>query len=541
MFPTPFDGEFLQSVKDFEGFAPRAQWDYKQNTNGWGTRAQYPGEVIGRDEANRRLQDELWKASQHVDRMGVPMSPGWRNALTDLTFNAGPGWQGAGLGHAVRSGDWDTARNLFSQYNKAGGQVSPALVRRRAADLGMVDGAPPPRPPADIPNQPQQPRTTMADQNPQQGALSSQRLSAWDSLGPALEKAALYLMGPQTAAHAADIDQREMERRKLQWTKTGSDMFGDEYGFVNPYTGQVFKPGQVVNSGSGVGPALAGTNNITSGADLRSRSQPFMDAMARGASADELRKLVPQEFASGVDAMTNYRELPSSLGPRSKLREPFMFMAHAIDPTFDDNAEGQRSQYYKTYGSPASPIAAGNRAYDHLATLSDKAVALQPHATDTGVTPLDYIGNHLHALSSEVSGMHGDVDLAGQELSKEMEKLFSGRNGGGVKEREEVQRLFSGVQSPTQLRHAIETAQQMIAGQLDEYRKQRDSVFLGADPKHLEQKLPIVTASDRLATINKNLETLRGGPKQPQQQQAPRGPVSPGRYIWTPEGLKPAP
>jgi lysozyme len=40
----------------------------------------------------------------------------------------------SGLGSAVRAGDWDAARQLFLQYNRAGGQYNPGLANRRAAE-----------------------------------------------------------------------------------------------------------------------------------------------------------------------------------------------------------------------------------------------------------------------------------------------------------------------------------------------------------------------------------------------------------------------
>lgn len=128
------------AIKGFEGWAPKASWDYAQYTNGWGTKARYPGEAIDKDEAQRRYDDEIAKAHASVRSFAPNLDPGTTAALTDLTFNAGPKWQSAGLGEAIRQGDLDKARQLYAQYNKAGGQTLPGLVNRRAVGAQWIGG-----------------------------------------------------------------------------------------------------------------------------------------------------------------------------------------------------------------------------------------------------------------------------------------------------------------------------------------------------------------------------------------------------------------
>jgi lysozyme len=127
--------EYMDRVKKFEGWNPRAYPDYKQWSVGYGTRAQSPGEVIDRQEGERRLGVELQKAEGYVKGMGVPMSPRQQDALTDLTYNAGPGWQRWALGDAVRRGDWTRAQQLYQNTATTvnnGARVLPGLVNRRA-------------------------------------------------------------------------------------------------------------------------------------------------------------------------------------------------------------------------------------------------------------------------------------------------------------------------------------------------------------------------------------------------------------------------
>lgn len=136
----PLDPPFLDAIKKFEGYTPKASWDYRQHSVGYGTKARFPGETIDQAEADRRFQQEIGSARGYVRGLGVPLQPGQEAALTSLTFNAGPGWINSGLGQAVRSGNWDEASRRFVQYNKAGGQVLPGLQARRNQEVAWLGG-----------------------------------------------------------------------------------------------------------------------------------------------------------------------------------------------------------------------------------------------------------------------------------------------------------------------------------------------------------------------------------------------------------------
>lgn len=130
--------------------------DGKQTSIGFGTKAR-PGDQNGitPTAAWSRLTQEIGQASEQVDKFAPGMPVGWHSALTDLTFNAGPGWMNAGLGKAVKAGNWAEAANIFSQYTKAdmgnGLQAQPGLLKRRQDFLsaalspggGSDVGAPP--------------------------------------------------------------------------------------------------------------------------------------------------------------------------------------------------------------------------------------------------------------------------------------------------------------------------------------------------------------------------------------------------------------
>lgn len=132
--------QLLKAIRGFEGFTPRAQFDYKQYSNGYGTRAKFPGERIDRPTAEGRLQSEVVKAQQLVDRAFPGLPSGVRNAVTDLTYNSGDKWMRSGLGQLVRDGNYTGAMDRIQQYNKAGGKTLDGLTKRRAADADMMKG-----------------------------------------------------------------------------------------------------------------------------------------------------------------------------------------------------------------------------------------------------------------------------------------------------------------------------------------------------------------------------------------------------------------
>ncbi len=135
------DPAYVDAIKQFEGYAPKAQWDYKQHSVGYGSKATYPGEELSREEAAARLDTDLTNAAGPVDKAFPELPEGARAALISLTHNAGSGWINGGLGAAVRAGDWGTASNIFQQYTRAGGQVLPGLVSRRGQEATWLTGA----------------------------------------------------------------------------------------------------------------------------------------------------------------------------------------------------------------------------------------------------------------------------------------------------------------------------------------------------------------------------------------------------------------
>lgn len=134
--------KYIDQIKKFEGFEPKAKWDYKQWTNGYGTLATGKGEHINEAEADKRLRAELAEMEHAVEIEFGELPAGTAAALTSLSFNVGTKWMlNSGLANAVRHGTDDAIRERFRQYNKAGGKVMPGLVRRRQAEAQWIGQA----------------------------------------------------------------------------------------------------------------------------------------------------------------------------------------------------------------------------------------------------------------------------------------------------------------------------------------------------------------------------------------------------------------
>lgn len=134
------DQGLVNFIKKTEGLKLKAYWDYKQYSIGYGTKATSATEVITEAEAEARLTVEIDKAYQLVKPIlpaGTPL--GIEQALVDLTYNAGSGWETASLGAAVKAAKWDTVKADILQYNHAGGQVNAGLTARREAEVSWFD------------------------------------------------------------------------------------------------------------------------------------------------------------------------------------------------------------------------------------------------------------------------------------------------------------------------------------------------------------------------------------------------------------------
>lgn len=131
----------IAAIKSFEGYTPNTAPDFKQNSNGYGTRA-LPGETtIDRGTAEERLRAEVAPLRATVDREVPNANPQQRAALISAGYNLGGGKGGmADFIPQAQAGDWSGAGNRLLNYNHAGGEVNPGLTTRRAQEAAMLTG-----------------------------------------------------------------------------------------------------------------------------------------------------------------------------------------------------------------------------------------------------------------------------------------------------------------------------------------------------------------------------------------------------------------
>lgn len=102
------------------------------------------GMTITQEQADLLLQQDVQKHSQQLDRVlrenDVNVNTNQYCALLSFVFNLGIGnFKNSTMLKYLKEGDYKKAAAEFPKWNKAGGKVSPGLVRRRAAEQRLFE------------------------------------------------------------------------------------------------------------------------------------------------------------------------------------------------------------------------------------------------------------------------------------------------------------------------------------------------------------------------------------------------------------------
>jgi GH24 family phage-related lysozyme (muramidase) len=129
-------------IKAKEGFSAKAFWDHKQWSIGYGTQAKDGSEVISKEEAEKRLSADVERRKAYVLTFGKKNGYNWGeqqvDALTSFIYNLGYGALDSVTGKGKRSNE-EIAKAML-QYNKASGQVSAGLAKRRGEETALFSG-----------------------------------------------------------------------------------------------------------------------------------------------------------------------------------------------------------------------------------------------------------------------------------------------------------------------------------------------------------------------------------------------------------------
>lgn len=138
----------LKLIKDFESLQLKAYRDPVGIwTIGYGSTGAHvkPGMVITEAQAEALLLKDLSRFEARVDKAAPNATDNQFAAMVSLAFNVGLGDPVKGIQGFLTStvlrkhlaGDHMGAASAFAMWNKAGGQVSRGLTRRRAAEAQL--------------------------------------------------------------------------------------------------------------------------------------------------------------------------------------------------------------------------------------------------------------------------------------------------------------------------------------------------------------------------------------------------------------------
>lgn len=136
----------LSLIKTFEGFRTHVYPDTAGHpTIGYGHEL-HPGESFPNGvtdvEATELLRGDVSYAEHAVNTLvTVPVKQGQFDALVDFAYNLGAGtFRHSTLLRLLNQKQYEQAANQFEEWDRAGGVVSPGILRRREAEWRMFLG-----------------------------------------------------------------------------------------------------------------------------------------------------------------------------------------------------------------------------------------------------------------------------------------------------------------------------------------------------------------------------------------------------------------
>jgi GH24 family phage-related lysozyme (muramidase) len=138
----PSDTATSLLIKRFENFTPVANFDVRQNTNGFGTEATDANEEITLEEAQSRLMARVTRDADYIKNFGERYNYNFTDnevaALNSFIFNLGRGALDQVTASGTRSKEEIASKML--EYNKAGGKQLSGLVKRRKDERDVFIG-----------------------------------------------------------------------------------------------------------------------------------------------------------------------------------------------------------------------------------------------------------------------------------------------------------------------------------------------------------------------------------------------------------------
>lgn len=100
------------------------------------------GQTFTKEECDAQLMGDLLKHTEAIDCIKRPLTDGQKAAFLSFAFNVGnSAFCGSTLVRRANAGDMAGACAELSRWTLAGGKELPGLVRRRAAERAVCEGA----------------------------------------------------------------------------------------------------------------------------------------------------------------------------------------------------------------------------------------------------------------------------------------------------------------------------------------------------------------------------------------------------------------
>lgn len=320
------------------------------------------------------------------------------------------------------------------------------------------------------------------------------------------------------------IVKQQLAQPTLQ--KGDADLFGN----TPFYTYKNGKLTQLTPGGGASGPAPAGGGNgMLEGMSLLAPGVKSVDSSLAG---DDYLKQFSPEVQAATKAYINGDVIPTG-NPRQK---GIANIAKTIAQKYgqdtgievNDRTYAAKRQFQVDL-SRTNPASAGGQrvamqtGIEHLESLAKRIEDLG-NKDVLGIAPLGRLVNSARGLQTEQAGKVNAVQQASQLFSAEIMKMYSGSQGGGVHERDDMRARFDAAKTPQELGQAIDTGLDLIAGRRHALENTRDS---------LGSKAEILNKADdeRIARIREIASRLKagGGP-------APKAVTVPDNSGWTDVG-----
>lgn len=124
-------------IPQVEGFHPKAVWDYKQYSYGYGTKAPNASATITKEAAFNEMVKVLQQNYNYLKPfIKVPLKPNQWAALLSFAYNTGNA-NAKNLVSNINKQDTTAVTNQMAKYINAGGKPLEGLKNRRAKEIAL--------------------------------------------------------------------------------------------------------------------------------------------------------------------------------------------------------------------------------------------------------------------------------------------------------------------------------------------------------------------------------------------------------------------